>query len=238
MNYSTIEEAWGDLSGRKKKKKTQVDPICELYNQQTELTNLASEIYQKQAKKTSSSFEDAFAPVMTVKTNEPTVQETTRNMEEYTVPLERYTRSSDDNENYDKPIYQENRYIETPRCREPENNPRYREPDTIAKPIYQETRYREPNTIVKPIYQENRYSEPPVKYIYPAPQECKQDINNYYYSKQEYIPQLIDNYNEYKPVKSNLPILDVILYIISGIILIFLMDQFIRIGISMKQYSL
>jgi hypothetical protein len=71
------------------------------------------------------------------------------------------------------------------------------------------------------------------EFIYYPQQECKQDINNYYYSKQN------QEYDYYKrPVQNTTnSTLDLILYIISGIILIFLLDQFVRIGISMKQYS-
>lgn len=43
------------------------------------------------------------------------------------------------------------------------------------------------------------------------------------------------NYQSYKKKNSNLQILDLILYIISGIILIFLLEQFVKIGINMQR---
>jgi hypothetical protein len=46
-----------------------------------------------------------------------------------------------------------------------------------------------------------------------------------------------DDYNEYHTMKkkfNNIQILDLILYVVSGIILIFLMEQFVRIGINMQ----
>lgn len=43
------------------------------------------------------------------------------------------------------------------------------------------------------------------------------------------------NYQSYKKKNANLQILDLILYIISGVILIFLLEQFVKIGINMQR---
>lgn len=44
-----------------------------------------------------------------------------------------------------------------------------------------------------------------------------------------------NNYQSYRKKNSNFQILDLILYIISGIILIFLLEQFVKIGINMQR---
>ena len=259
MNYSTIEEAWGDLSGRKKKKRTQVDPICELYNQQTELTNLATDIYQKKKTEPNTSFEDAFTSL-----SKP--GPTTKSIPDYT--NERFLSPADDDENYNNmissqyrdprndqqrsdprndqqrrpPPQQEYKYSQPPPSQENRKQPQNEEIIYVEKDSYT---YREREREEPPVYREResirdtreiRDQKEIIYYPQSQPQqECKQDINNYYYSKQD--PEY-DYYKRPSPIiNTTNSTLDLILYIISGIILIFLLDQFVRIGINMKQYS-
>jgi len=110
-----------------------------------------------------------------------------------------------------------------------ENNT-FMEAFTSGKELYSES--------PDPVYTETR-PRPSRRYSSPE-EEHNQHTRHERYNSQEDRPHFFDDYDDaygfksYKKKTSNLQILDLILYIISGIILIFLLEQFVKIGINMQ----
>jgi hypothetical protein len=191
MNYATIEEAWGDLSGRKKKKNKTQDPICELYEQKMNSSYSQLDLVNN----SNSSFEKS---------------KYQRNSEEERELSNRNVNIDSRNQYYDisdnKPLSPESLFekqfeIKNPSCNNEEEVEQENDTD-IEDYIYK----KQPRFRPRP----------------PKP----------YYPKQSYYEEYLDDFG-YSNNKPKLVYLDLLLYIISGIILIFLLEQFVQIGKNM-----
>jgi hypothetical protein len=180
MNYATIEEAWGDMSGRKRKKNKNQDPICELYEtkmnsySQLDLVNNSNGEFEK------SKYQRNMRPM--ANTDETEVESSIKNVN--IDSIKKYYDASDNNESLFEKQFEIKKQQEQIVC-----------------------------------------DEELEEYVYKRQPSAPKKQNTYY---EEYL----DNFG-YSNRRPKLVYLDIILYIISGIILIFLLEQFVQMGKTM-----
>lgn len=214
MNYATIEEAWGDLSGRRKKKSKTQDPICDLYEQkvntsaysQLDLVNNSNDQFEK-SKYQRNMDEDRESIVKNVIINEQ----------------KQYYDISDQES---KSLFEKQFDIKHPDLFSEECEA----PQKPARPVYKPRQSAPHPTRTYPVvYPENYNRNARENYD----DGDSDDVEEYIYKRQPYYEQYLDDYGYTKKTKSNLVYVDLILYLISGIILIFLLEQFVQIGKNM-----
>jgi hypothetical protein len=224
--YAPLNEVWGDMSGKKKKKSksTHQDPVCDLYEMkgnssaysETELVNY---VYDKA--RNQRTYNDKQPKVRTVVVEQEEEVYDSKplpkslfesqfdikhpgnfDMED---PKEYMVKACSASQRDDEGEYLEDE--EVPK----KNNNRQWEMPAYDSDVEDERPSRRP---VKEVF----YEEEPRKYIR---QERKryvdeEDVQPPRKNKQRYV------------------YLDILLYVLSGIILIFLLEQFVRIGINMQ----
>lgn len=271
--YATIDEAWGDISGKKKKKKVTQDPVCDLYEMkgnsssysETDLVNYNYDKsrYQRTYKDTpevknialddnygynsssnaggnsGSSIGGTMVPTSLFEKQFEVRHPQSFEMECPTDYMVKQTK----NKLYDDT---DDNYSPEPRQRSPPQGPHQGPPHgaSQAPPPMQYSTQTQPK---ERFYNE---SDDEINYLRDD-QPVRSDLNQRArYNKQEsrYIDEKEDDssdedeYYERKnskaerknKSKTSLVYLDIILYILSGIILIFLLEQFVRIGINMQ----
>lgn len=200
-NYCSIDEAWGDLTGGKKKdskrrKQPVQDPICDLYESrantstysaETDLVRFANDYYNRSASG-----------------QENNIRETTPKTVKINPSESMYDLSSD---NANKSAFEKQFEMKLP-------------------PMYdvKEEMDEEEEVMPMPKAEMRRQPMPSTPQI-----DTYNNFDNY------------DESNNYQEMKrhhyarySNLQILDLVLYVVSGIILIFLLEQFVKIGIHLQ----
>lgn len=257
--YATIDEAWGDISGKKKKKKVTQDPVCDLYEMkgnsssysETDLVNYNYDKsrYQRTYKDTPESktidTDDSYGYGSSAGVNSGTMVPTSLFEKQFEVrhpqsfemecPTD-YMVKQTKNKLYDET---DDNYAPEPRSRAPPQGPHQGPPNGASQApphVSQSQSGPPPSTQAKerfynyheddrPYYSkyENRYMEEKDE----KDEEDENDNDEYYERK---------NSKNDRKSKNNpsLVYLDIILYILSGIILIFLLEQFVRIGINMQ----
>lgn len=248
--YATIEEAWGDLT-KKKKKKSQQDPICDLYESKGN-TSAYSEI-----------------DLINYNYDKSKYQRTVRDK-----PVKVHVDINKDQDNYESKqlpnsIFEKQFELRHPNSFEMEDPTQFMVsacPATTAlhkrsdKPdrVYDDevVKLKQKGLIPPPSDEEE--DEEVFQEYFPKPRDapsCDSPSQEYkYYSADEADPPYRragrEKYNDYdddyddddedmyfrkKKKKSSYVYLDVLLYVLSGIILIFLLEQFVKIGIHMQQ---
>jgi hypothetical protein len=246
--YATIDEAWGDISGKKKKKKVIQDPVCDLYEMkgnsssysETDLVNYNYDKsrYQRTYKDTSESknidTDDSYGYGSSAGVNSGTMVPTSLFEKQFEVRHEmecptEYMVKQTKNKLYDET---EDSYTPEPRTRPPPQGPRQGPPSGASQappvpPPATQTKERFHNNDE---YEQPRYSKYESRYMEEKQSEDYGRDNDHdeYYERKNSKSERKNN------SKSNLVYLDIILYILSGIILIFLLEQFVRIGINMQ----
>lgn len=265
VGYSEISEAWGDMTGRKKKKKSPPqDPVCDLYEMkgnssaysETDLLNYAYDKSRNQRtynhepvtkKATITNNEEVFEakdlPKSLFEKQFEVRHPNSFDMEdpkEYMVRTCKPNKTDDERDDVydDEVVRHKNLRGVTPEY-VPQESHRDVEPEHIARHVYDETPLQTPRVaherrrIEKFYYTDDSDVEdeepprPPRKHaqrqrrVY---QEEDTDIESEYEYRRPHRRQ---------PQQKHV-YLDIILYVISGIILIFLLEQFVRIGINMQ----
>lgn len=270
-SYCTIEEAWGDLTGKSKKdsskkKRYQQDPICDLYERkanappytETDLVKFANEFYDKSRYQ------------RTMKT-QPTSQESVEREPSPKNLVIQQERSKYDISN--DTLFEKQFELNLPPMYDGGECPNI--PSSVSSNVTSEEGRIENKTLAEnissvfktfvkpeedvyigkdtrmPVYNENTnyniYNTRDVaheEYQHYPPYTAQENYNTrgeYRDIGNEYRPssnfKYFDDTRQFQKLKkkhSNIEILDIILYIVSGIILIFLMEQFVRIGINMQ----
>jgi len=261
--YATIDEAWGDISGKKKKKKVTQDPVCDLYEMkgnsssysETDLVNYNYDKsrYQRTYKDTPESktiaTDDSYGYGSSGGANSGTMVPTSLFEKQFEVrhpqsfemecPTD-YMVKQTKNKLYDET---DDNYTPEPRQRGPYQGAHQGPPREVSQASQSATQSATQ-------FKEQFYNDDEMNYLRDD-QPVRSDLNpKARYSKQEsrYIEEKEDDSSdedEYYERKNNkterknknktsLVYLDIILYILSGIILIFLLEQFVRIGINMQ----
>jgi hypothetical protein len=204
MNYATIEEAWGgDLSGRRKKKTKTQDPICELYAQ-----SQVDLVNNSNAQFEKSKHQRNMKPLANS-------SETDRETFDKKIVIDedkKYYDISDKPNHISSSLFEKQFEIQHPKM--------YDEDDDCSS----DKEFEIIKQKVNKVYDEE-----------------EEDLEQYVYKKQlsprpQKKVQYYDDYLEefgYEQKKTKLVYLDLLLYIISGIILIFLLNQFVEIGKNM-----
>jgi hypothetical protein len=240
--YATLDEAWGDISGKKnKKKKVNQDPICDLYEMkgnsssynETDLVN-----YNYNKNKSQRSYNDKpETKNVNIDTSSNSYEATNTNLPK-SLFEKQFEISHPQSFEMDNP----REYMVKTGCESNSNN-RDDEGDYIyedEKPKYKPNPkiYQEQET-----YQETRPKQKPKEtyYDYTDTETDTEDERPRYAKKnikqERYVYDDEEEYNYKRSNRSNKSsnmYLDIILYILSGIILIFLLEQFVRIGINMQ----
>ena len=249
-NYCTIDEAWGDLGNGKKKdapkrKKALQDPICELYEakantsyNETDLVRFANNYYDKYDK-------SKYQRNMKV---QPTSYESVEREPSAKSVIIRKDQSKYEAKRDNSSLFEKQFEMKLPALYDgddcpviPDNNRTTQELSSDRMiPTHQEY-YNRPVTseesripMEERLHIENYESDDeieqeiiPPKYRYRPPTQEEQ--RRHYFLDDETVP-----YHRMKKQFQNIQYLDLILYVVSGIILIFLMEQFVRIGINLQ----
>lgn len=247
VGYSSIEDAWGDMAGRKKKKKAPPqDPVCDLYEMkgnssaysETDLINYAydksrsqrtynNETVTKKATVDKDVFEindskglpkSLFEKQFEVKHPDNFEMEDPK---EYMVRACKAPHTNDESDDvYDDEVVKQNlrsaaqAYVHQESSDVEDETPRVRRRGRF---------YTTDESDVEPEHEPPRHARKPRPHQRRVYQEEDTDVESEYdYPRRRRQPQQKHVY------------LDIILYLISGIILIFLLEQFVRIGINMQ----
>jgi hypothetical protein len=223
--YATLDEAWGDISGKKKKKKVNQDPICDLYEMkgnsssynETDLIN-----YNYNKNKSQRTYNDK----QETKNVNINIDEANNNLPK-SLFEKQFEISHPQSFEMDNP----REYMVKTSCESKSNN-RDDEGDYVyedEKPkTYQETKQE---TKHKPKETYYDYTDTEDEQPRQPKRVIKQERYLYEDDEDDYYNERI---NSRRSTKSSNMYLDIILYILSGIILIFLLEQFVRIGINMQ----
>jgi hypothetical protein len=267
--YASLDEVWGDITGRKKKKKTQQDPICDLYEMkgsssaysETDLLNYAYDKTRSQrtAKDNTPKPTKQYVDIEKEQDNYESKQLPNSLFEkqfeirhpqnfdmddprEYMVRScpSKNTRDDEGDDVYDDEVVRRQSPPQTQPQQQQQQQPlQQRKLQTQEYLVTQDespraSRYTKQE---QPIYSDDEtdeedYVEPvqPERRQHKTRQERKKRI--YHYDddiEEEYYSSMFK-----KPPSTRHVYLDIILYILSGIILIFLLEQFVRIGINMQ----
>ena len=241
--YATLAEVWGDdLTGKKKKKSNKnMDAICDLYNM----------------KESSSAYSETDLVNYTYDKNK-----TQRTLKD--IPHEKYNMIDNEHEIYESKkvpnsLFENQFSLKHPQSFEMDDpkeymvrscklddDSNYPNEDIITKPkLYHDyDEQQQQHQRQHKILQESYYSDTdnddetiPRKHVRQE-RGLRQERGVRQERKKEYFYET-DDEDEYKPKqkqgkRGSLVYLDIILYILSGIILIFLLEQFVRIGINMQ----
>lgn len=228
LSYSAIDEVWPDFNKKPVKKKKIGDPICNLYeNNDDQLAKYASNNFNK-------------AKFQRNESNLLSQQRVSKPKNLYVEP---------EQNKYD--ITSGAPYIESEFEKQfalsdvPSTNKHTYDDDDVKMIInehmaktdtdlidnnlgknytHDENTYEKNTDYIFDESSENKYHQ--IKPLYTIPEE-QNNKNKYYKNFDDYI----DEKTKISAIKSNkFAILDIILYIVSGIILIFLLEQFVRIG--------
>lgn len=222
-SYSSIDEAFGYLNPdlQKKSKKKNKDPLCELYNQKWQPDNLSNSLkddvdlisYANEYKNPNLTTNRDTSPKYIDISDKPINNKD----QEYSWmhPEKSLTTKAENFEmNYDfqpsKMIAQEDR----------SHQERY----THGERYTPGERYTHQERYIP----EERYSHQEMC----APQEMREPHGRY--CDEDTIIRLLSQKYDKKTNNDKINYIDLILYIISGIILIFILEQFIQIGMNMK----
>ena len=215
-NYSSIEEVWGEQfpsasKTKKEKRKKIVDPICELYEMgnnngytENDLITYANNYFERQDKGKNQDFQRSMNDLVTVFDNTPSSS--------------------------------------TPQA----SNRHYRENPSRFVDVNPHNTYYDTTEDDEDIQQINKYKEAIRNDVYiapaprnvsesgytPAPSRKQAQLNK----RRQYAPvDDDDDIEEFEDSKtSRFAFIDLLLYIVSGIILIFVMEQFVKIGILLQ----
>lgn len=251
--YATIEEAWGDLT-KKKKKKSNQDPICDLY----------------ESKGSTSAYTET--DLINYNYDKSRYQRTVKDK-----PIKMHVDINKDQDNYESKqlpnsIFEKQFELRHPNSFDMEDPTEYMVRACPAAAM--------PTTNKRSDKPDRVYDDEVVKLkqkgILPLPDEEDDEVFQEYFPKprdapsckpeQEYMPtsdeyeeepapraayrragrekfhdyddDYEDDYEPYfkkKKKKNSYIYLDVLLYVLSGIILIFLLEQFVKIGIHLQQ---
>ncbi len=256
IGYAEITEAWGDLSGKSKKKKKQQDPICDLYEMkgaysEMDLVNYDKNKYQrmvrdKPIKKSADeldNYESKQLPNSLFEKQFELKHPQNFDMED---PKEYMVRSCEQKNTPTRQDYSQNDlYDQTEQESYEYSKPKPRQ-STQEYPEYQKSRqFNQEHPKIKQEYMVSD-NESHQEYVYEDKEQYNSDTESEYYVprrkiKQERRKYYEDSDNEYdypeihkKPKKQKFVYLDILLYVLSGIILIFLLEQFVKIGINMQ----
>lgn len=247
--YATIEEAWGDMSGRRKKKKASQDPICDLYETkgsssaytETDLVNYA---YDKS--KTQRTYNDR------PETKKAVVREESEHYETKALPNSLFEKQFDirhpGNFETDDPKDYMIRACPSSRGREDEGDKIY--DDEAIKNRRRASHAEDESAPARVSEERTRAPAPKETYYasetddeYEAPQKRRYERERVRERERVFQEdEQSDVEHEYKDYakkyaekrKPKFVYLDIVLYVLSGIILIFLLEQFVRIGINMQ----
>lgn len=205
-NYCSIDEAWGDLTGGKKKdnkrrKQPVQDPICDLYESrantsaysaENDLVRFANDYYNRSSNG-----------------QENNIRETTPKTVKINAAESMYDLSSN---NANKSVFEKQFEMKLP--------PMY--------DVKEEAEADEEEEVMPPMPKVDMRRQQPM----PSTTPQIDTYNNFdnYDESSNYQEMKRHHYTRY----SNLQILDLILYVVSGIILIFLLEQFVKIGIHLQ----
>ena len=236
--YCTIDEAWGDLinkdnkDAKKRRKKPPTDPICELYESKAnssyndvDLVRYANEVYEKPDK---SRYQRSMRPL-------PLTYEEEENVSRQPQPALTNVKENIKRYNSTRPesttLFEKQFEIKLPAlydggsCSvtqedsvEPEHDWAVEEEDFDTYQSYQIPKARP----VRRHPRKESFQTKQERFIFPDEENMYTDNEN------------TMGYNNLQKRYANIQMLDIILYIISGIILIFLMDQFVKIGMSLQ----
>lgn len=253
--YCSIDEAWGDLvtkdnkESKRRRKKPPTDPICDLYESKisqpyndVDLVRYVNDAYEKHDK---SRYQRSMRPVqLSYEEEERQPQPTPTIVQEN---IRKYNSARPDLSNSSNAALFEKQFeIKLPPLYDGGDCPISQE--NIFESNVENTTYQEDDKTHHQwnneeddfdVYQQ--YQIPKTKQVRRRPR--KESFQNTNRQEQFIFPDdynSFDNdddtykYNNIKNKYSNIEVLDIILYVISGIILIFLMDQFVKIGISLQ----
>lgn len=231
--YATIEEAWGDLT-KKKKKKSNQDPICDLYD----------------SKGSNSAYTET--DLINYNYDKSRYQRTVKDK-----PVKVHVDINKDQDNYESKQLPNSIFEKQFELRHP-NSFDMEDPTEFmvrACPATAQTRSDEPDRV---------YDDEVVKRKTLLPEDEDDEVFQEYFPKPRDAPSCSQEYAEEEPYrrragreryhdygddyddedsffqnkkkkKTSYVYLDVLLYVLSGIILIFLLEQFVKIGIHMQQ---
>ena len=235
ISYSSLTEAFGDdFTGKKKKKVKQPieDPICSLYESPNSTsyteTDLVNYSYDKSRNQRTYSDKPTQQTV--------SIGPTQNTYESTNLPNSLFASQFDIKHPNDFEMDNPRDYM-VKSCRVNDETESYPNEEIIEKPrrtVSDESRRascrnEEEAPVVRTretYYSDESETEP--EYI---PRKVKQERRKIYYDESdvedEYVPRP-------KKKKGSLVYLDIILYILSGIILIFLLESFVKLGINMQ----
>ena len=238
-SYCTIDEAWGDLRAKKSSKRVkQQDPVCELYNNDdVELVKFANEYYDKTRYQRNS------------KAQQHTFEEHEREAPTRNVHIKKNLPSKYVAKDQNCTLFEKQFEMKLPPMHE-----ELMEEDFEVRGVGEESDLRDlrdSRDLRKETRGESRgYGDLRDSRDSRDLRDLR-DLRDYSGVSEEtrrrerYIDEERDeDYNYKSPFVtgeevirksySNLHILDVILYVVSGIILIFLLEQFVRIGMNLQ----
>ena len=206
--YCTIDEAWGDLVGKdvkKRRKKPPSDPICELYDAKVNSSYNDTDLVRY-----ANEFHDKSKYQRSMRLPESAYEEEERQPKPKPTILKENVKTYDSAQP-DSALFEKQFDIKLP--------PLY---DGEDCPITQEN---------EQMWVEDEYEVPRPKYK-PRTESFHQD--RFIFPEEERSHRYDYDHDNVRKRYGNLQIFDIILYVISGIILIFLMDQFVKIGMNLQ----
>lgn len=270
MGYSEINEAWGDMAGKKKKKKNQ-DPICDLYEMkgnssaysETELINYA---YDKSRNQRTYSDRPQETKKVVINREEDMFETkplpnslfekqfevkhpgdfAVEDPKEYMVKAcpattgqSRYDSDSrtDDGDDIwdDEMVRMQRKHVEDEKSRVyPESPPSTPRITFDEMPSRRQVRDERNVRTKETYYDDFAYDTDEEPLPPPRQRKVKQETRRHTYTDDE--SDIESEYSSYVPKKRKpkFVYLDILLYVLSGIILIFLLEQFVKIGINMQ----
>lgn len=239
-NYCSIEDAWGNLTGpvpkEKKKKKANKDPICELYDMSTNASYDELEMVRAANSLEFDHYNKArYQKDRQASREKPKYLQIDISPDEDHVPL--YEQNMSDDMNLEKQFASS---VQNAQCSK--NGSKVKLPDLEShfNPLTSdphdddasesEADYKEFKNILQKKKEEDPERNNDEEEEVPASRNGMptRAVNESFYEDGFY-----GTANKRKP--SNMAILDLLLYIVSGMILIFVMEQFVKIGLMLQQ---
>lgn len=258
-NYCTIDEAWGgDMGKKEKRKKTNVDPICDLYNNKkmqqnnyndTDLTRFANEYYDKNRyQRNTSPPKDTFEEIprekmpkrVTIKPEQAYYKANADNSSLFAKQFEIKLPPLYDSIDGECPEISKSIMNELPSenitndeiTRFVTRTEEYNNSEPIEDELIQQ--YKQ---TIQETYKQEEEDEHESEDISP-PRRIRNilpEAERIFQEKPQKLSNLMREFDLMKETTSAFQFFDIILYIISGIILIFLLEQFVKIGINMQR---